>query len=369
LEVRNLEGEPSQTTEVEQDNMEAVIPPQKTEYEQEKWETIGRINLKLDKIEKEWQEFSFAYPHLISTKDLYHDCYSLLWELSNLRAAKKDWWNDEDITGTFADVLTELTPDKPIGSAEKSLWFFSPTTFFVPIALCVSILVLLAQLEKWLTLIIGFAGVAISGISISNNNGTVPNTATTISSNILFATQILGIITGILTAAKGVDLEKDKKFLVRNVEDLTVRVLEASYGKIDSNTVFQRGSDLFNSNQRFSMMLEKKKDDVHIIHSLLIFFFVATSTGIAGNPQAFKWINDRYRQVRLLEQILVNPHNYLTLQDFLDGKEHRFSWCGKKDKLTSLVPVDAITELQSWMQLLSFNRCISRLILQADFIK
>jgi len=112
---------------------------------------------------------------------------------------------------------------------------------------------------------------AISALSVQNN---------------AFATasQILGTITGICAAAKGITLERDgeSNYLYRRAEDLTVEVLNRAFGNISKEAVFQPFSDQKmwlnlcymqgNAFDKFAMTIWVKQADIRNAHDVRMFF-------------------------------------------------------------------------------------------------
>jgi hypothetical protein len=223
-------------------------------------------------------------------------------------AELKDWFQDRETLKLIFDVYIDLQNcANVIGVPVRNIFLISPVVIFVhliahliyyPVMIVLMVLLMFGRIQGWVTLITGFAGATISAISIQSDT-------------IAFASQLLGIVTGILTAAKGVTLEED--YLYARVEDLTVEVLRRAFGNMISNeAVFQRFWDP-KSFEEFQMTIELKRADAEMVQGVRIFIELVLCSSLVQNEDNFDEIYRLQTISKLVEDALKDPYNYLTL--------------------------------------------------------
>jgi hypothetical protein len=231
-------------------------------------------------------------------------------------AELKDWFHDQETLKLICDVYIDLQNcANVIGDPARNIFFISPVVIFVhliahliyyPVMIALMVLLMFGRIQGWVTLITGFAGAAISAISIQSDA-------------IAFASQLLGIVTGILAAAKGVTLEED--YLYARVEDLTVEVLRRAFGNmISKDAVFQRFWDR-KTFEEFQMTIELKRADVEMVQGVRIFIELVIYASLVQNEDNFDQIYRLQTISKLVEDALKDPYNYLTLANLETAKQ------------------------------------------------
>lgn len=158
------------------------------------------------------------------------------------------------------------------------------------------------KIQKWFTLVIGFASATMAALQSENNK-------------IAEASRFVAIFTGILAAAKGINL--DNEYLYPRVGDLTIEILRQGFGAEYSKEaafIFQPVFDI-KSFTRFSMILRVKKADIRKVHDVRMFLDVVTSTSLVKNGKNYFEIDKMRNILFRIESVLLDPFNSLTLQD------------------------------------------------------
>jgi hypothetical protein len=223
-------------------------------------------------------------------------------------ARRRNWYRNEEALRAINDVFTVLSNCVEVsGDPEKNIFCMNPVIMLVhivayivyyPVMMILMVLLILGRVQPWFTLITGFAGAAVSAISMKSDN------LDTLS-------QILGIITGILAAAKGITLEQDPLF--KKAQDLTVDVLRSSVGNISKEAVFQKFLDC-TSFQDFHLTIEIKKADIEMVQTARIFFALVIDCSLVEIQSNFSEIHRMHMKSKLIEGALLDPHNYKTLE-------------------------------------------------------
>ncbi|KAI2498308.1 hypothetical protein MHU86_16178 [Fragilaria crotonensis] len=232
-------------------------------------------------------------------------------------ARQENWFDDLNATMLIYDVLCDLQPLDVLGEPEENIFrrWKSPGVIvlhifayfvYLPVMTILMGLLLLARIQGWITLITGFLGAAVSAVSAASPNAPSWNTAS----------NVLGIITGILAAAKGISLDKDGKtdHLYERVEDLTMEVVNRTFGSISDVGVFQ-GCCPSKSFDEFTMALRVKKADIRKVQNVRMFLKVVVSTSLAENGFNFIFIDKMSDVSKRVEAVLIDPYNNLTLRE------------------------------------------------------
>ena len=302
---------------------------------------LARLTEKLKQQEKQLHNFRQNFSERLQTSFLRRDILdvgflncievnSVLETISEI-ARHRNWFNDEKTKKLIYDVLYDLQSMDVSGDPEVNMFCMSPVVFFLnivawvvyyPVLITLMVLLMLGRVQGWIPLITGFARATISAISMQNDA-------------LSTASQILGIITGILAAAKGITLEQDGKsdYLYARVEDLTVEIIHRSFGNISKVAVFQPfwdqswcpGGNAFN---KFAMTLRVKKADIRKVQDVRMFFAVVVCTSLVQNAPNFSYIDKLMMISKRVEGVLIDPYNYLTFQeleeDNFEGNKYGF---------------------------------------------
>jgi hypothetical protein len=240
-------------------------------------------------------------------------------------ARQKNWFHDEEALRLIYDVLRDLQPMDVSGVPEENMLCMSPVVIFLniiawlvyyPVSIILMVLLMLDRVQGWVTLITGFGGATISVLADANKQNDAVATAS----------QILGIITGILAAAKGITLNQD--YLYRRAEDLTIEVLNRSFGNISKEAIFQPlqrrqccwgccGTKTFDE---FRMTLKVKKADIRKVQDVRMFFQLVVSTSLVQQPGNFSQIDRMMNVSERVEEVLIDPYNYLTFRELTDDE-------------------------------------------------
>lgn len=267
-------------------------------------------------------------------------------------ARQKCWFRDDETKKAIYDVLCYLQSLDVLGDPEKNMFCWNPVVILVhifafivyyPLMFILMVLLVLGRVQGWVALITGFAGVVISAVSVQSES----DPPTTTSQIFATASQVFGIITGILTAAKGISFEQDGKpdYMYTRVEDLTIEVLRRTFGNISKVPVFQPlwgrlqsccGCGYYGRKfNTFAMTLMVKKADIRKVQDVRMFFFVVLSTSLVQDGDNFSYIVKMNDVLKRIEGVLIDPNNYLTLQDMeskekSDEEENFGDFCFKK---------------------------------------
>jgi hypothetical protein len=224
-------------------------------------------------------------------------------------ARKNNWYRDKETLELIYDMYCDLMNSVEVsGVPEKNIFRMNPFVIFVhivalfvyyPVMIILMVLLMLGRAQAWFTLITRFAGASISAIS-------------TKSDGVATASQILGIITGILAAAKGINLEGD--YLYERVADLMIEILQRSFGNISKDAVFQPFWDCKRF-EKFKMTIEMKRGDIRMVQAVRIFLPFVTSTSLVQNEANFSYIYRMHTLLKLVEGVLMDPFNYLTFSE------------------------------------------------------
>ncbi len=273
---------------------------------------LGQQKKELDKLQRNFSEkfqTSFLRRDIMNVQNL--GCAEVapvvesICEIANL----SNWFHDQETLKVIHDVFSVLANCVEVsGDPEKSIFRMNPVVIlmhifayivYYPVMIMLMVLLMLGRVQGWLTLITGFAGAAISAISITS-----PSMAA--------ASQILGIITGILAAAKGVTLEQD--YLYERVFDFTISILQRSFGDISKDAVFQSFLDNYTF-EKFKMTIEIKKAHIEMVQTIRIFVALAIDTSLVQKERNVTELDRIHTILKLIEGVLMDPYNYKTLSE------------------------------------------------------
>jgi hypothetical protein len=251
-------------------------------------------------------------------------------------ATKPDWHNNDELLHLIHKIIIEIlkAPDV-LGDAQGNMYFMSLPVFllniasiviYYPLLLILMFLLLLGEIQGWTTIITGFFGASVSAFSFELDW-------------LDSWSRILGIITGVFTAAKGITLGQDGKadYLYMRAEDLTVAVLRKTWGNIPDHAVFQKFTNhrltcwKYEITPRrlsfleFSATLQRKKSELAELHGVRVFCEVVLSACLIKNFSDGTFISEIRLRARAIEEALIDPHNFLTFDVLIQDDSKKIS--------------------------------------------
>ena len=278
---------------------------------------IQKKELKKSEVSKGLQT-SFLRKDVFNLDVVYRHGEAVLETMDEMARCDEKWYEDRQTLELIYNILCCLQSKRVVGDPEPSIYTRNPVVCLVyifafliyyPVMAVLMILLMLGRIQAWITLITGFTGALVSAVSLADEDDD--------SATLDQVSRVLGIITGVLAAAKGITLENEKgksDFLYTTAEELTAEVLRRAWGNISENPVFKNPVD-GQTYHRFSMTLTCKKDDVKKVKDVRVFLAVVRCTNLVPTGSDVHYMARMMTLSKQIEGALIDPYNYLTLEE------------------------------------------------------